>query len=219
MALTTLKKKTVLVLGVDCAPGRSAAQQLSRAGCRVICASADAHRAEALVEQLLKKGGDPTLLALPPKSQDREDLFRMARDRMGHIHLVVNALALCTWDGENGSMEKACELAREADAELSALLHDHGPTRMLTLWPEEAGPQPPPPPRPDAWHAHAILGPRQRLDTEDVAELDRAGFKMHLRAGAVGDAIVFLLQFPPTVRPTTLRLDCIPSIEKRGSSQ
>ena len=210
MAKTVLQDRAALVLGVETAIGRACAQQLSRAGCRVVLAGYDPSRLDMQLEQLEKKGGKPSALLLSRQEEKWPDQIRLTRDQLGHIHLVVNAMPFL-YDGKE-SAAAAAEIGVALDGTCANLLFDHGPTKMVTLWPAE---MPVPAPVGAAlWHSHVVLGPRQRLDNEHIPDLDEEGV-MHLRAGAVADTVVFLLQMPPSARPSVLRLDAIPSAEKK----
>lgn len=211
MARTILQDRVALVLGVETALGRACAQQFSRAGCRIVMASQDPVRLDTLIEQLLKKGGNPTALLLSASEEHWPGQIRTARDQLGHIHVVVNAMAFAYASDEQAAAR--AEQAQRLDRVCADLLVGHGPAKLLTLWPREL---PVPAPITDAaWHSHVVLGPRQRLDSEEVPVLD-AGGTMHLRAGAVADAVVFLAQLPPSARPTAVHLDAIPSAEKKA---
>ncbi len=208
MARTVLTNRIALVLGIECAPGRAAAQQLSRAGCRVLLASRDENKLQQLGQQLQQKGGEPHLVVLPEEPVHLEEVLRKARELVSHIHLVVNALAFC------GNADAVAQGdAKRLDVAVAADLIGRGPVRMVTLWPDSEAP--PSPVQPEAWHGFLLLGSLQRLDTERVDELDATG-TLHLRAGAIADTIVAVFQIPPSVRPLALKLECIPSIEKKS---
>ena len=211
MARTILEGRTVLVLGIECAPGRAAAQQLSRAGCKVLIAARDEQRADDLALQLQKKGGDITVVVLPDSIDDAADVIRRARDASGHIHMVVNTWALCYQDDADAFRHRA--EARKLDTDCDQLLSGRGPLKMITVWPVDE--LLPPPARHDAWHGFVVVGALQRLDTEMADALDSAVGTMHVRAGSLADAIVCLLLLPPSARPSTVRLDAVPSTEKK----
>jgi len=211
MARTILQDRTALVLGVENAPGRACAQQLSRAGCRVILASTDDARVAALGDQLVKKKATPLELRLSDDIAAWEDQLLEARRTVQHIHLVVNALAITAPD--ESSRRMALDRAARTDETVARLLLGRGPLRMLTLWP--AGE-----PHPDtaslgAWHGYVVLGPHQWSD-DQAAPATEAGNPRLLRPGAIGDAVVCLLQVPPSARPTEVRLEAIASTEKDG---
>ncbi|MCB2156083.1 hypothetical protein KQI84_14495 [bacterium] len=207
MAKSTIEGRNVLVLGVESAPGRTCAQQLSRARCRVWLAAQNEARLDTLADQLTQKGGDVTEVVLPADSEKWQDVLRTTRDMAGHVHLVVNALALV----HDGDAEAAAALARKADQVCFELLGGRGPLRMLTLWPVANGTCDPV--HPEAWHGIIELDNFQRTDPTEAqpAPMD----PKVLKAGAIGDAVVFLLQLPPSARPARLRLDAVPSSEKK----
>ncbi len=210
MAKTIIEGRNVLVVGIDNALGRACAQQLSRAKCRVILAARDEEKLETLSTQLIKKGGDPVILVLPEDNADWSDLVRKARDLVGHVHLVVNTAGFCY---ENDADRAAAEQdAAALDRACAEHLFEHGPLKLLTFLHEDS--PIPAPIAPDAWHGYVVLGPHQRLDTQAINELDATG-TFHLRAGAAADAVVCLLQLPPSARPATIRLEGIPSAEKK----
>lgn len=211
MARTILEGRTVLVIGTECAPGRAAAQQLSRAGCKVLVASRNEEHADDLALNLQKKGGDLTVVVLPDSLDDAADVLRRARDASGHIHMVVNAWAFCYEADGDGARHRA--EARQLDRVCDELLAGRGPLKMLTLWPgDEALPEPV---RHDAWHGHVVVDKVQRLDTEMVDALDAQAGIMHVRAGALADAIVCLMLLPPSARPGLVRVEAVPSTEKK----
>lgn len=210
MARSVLQDRNVLVLGIDSSLGRAAAQQLSRAGCRVVLASHDPSKLDLLIDQLVKKGGDPTALILSHEPRNWPDQIRMARERLGHLHIVVNAIAFtyATAEEQDACAEKSVQF----DQVCNDVLVKHGPTKLITLWPNE---RPTPNPVSEAvWHCHVVLGPRQRLDAEHIPDLDASG-TLHLRAGAVADSIVSIAQIPPSARPLRVELQAIPSAEKK----
>lgn len=211
MARTILEGRTVLVIGIECAPGRAAAQQMSRAGCKVLIAARDEERADEIAYQLQKKGGDLTVVVLPESINDAADVLRRARDASGHIHMVVNAWALCYGDEADAYTHR--EEAKKLDADCDQLLSGRGPLKMITIWPADE--MLPAPARHDAWHGFVAVGALQRLDTEMADALDSSVGAMHVRAGALADAIVCLMLLPPSARPSTVRLDAVPSTEKK----
>lgn len=211
LARTILEGRTVLVIGTECAPGRAAAQQLSRAGCKVLIASRNEEHADELALNLQKKGGDLTVVVLPDSIDDAADVIRRARDASGHLHMVVNAWAMCYQDDADAGRYRA--EARKLDNDCDQLLSGRGPLKMLTLW--SAAEALPEPVRHDAWHGYVVVGPVQRLDTEMVDQIDAASGVMHVRAGALADSIVCLMLLPPSARPATLRIDAVPSTEKK----
>ncbi len=211
MARTILEERVALILGVENAVGRSAAQQLSRAGCRVILASHDEDRIDHIAEPLKKKGGKPVGLVLPYGRAASGQLLVSARDGAGHIHLVVNALAV----GYQSEDQRA-ELEQQAtatDALLASLLHGRGPLKMVTAWTNPA--TVPAPANPTVWHSILLMPDCQRLDTQMADQIDAEAGRMHVRAGAAGDAVVFLLQMPPSACPRLVRLEAVPSSEKK----
>lgn len=210
MARTVLEDRSAIVLGIDTAPGRAAAQQLSRANVRVLLASRDEAKLDAQGSHLERKGGRAVLVVLPPDRARFAEVIEKARGTQ-HLHMVVNALALAH-DGTDASRAGAEQDALEADRICHSLLAGRGPLKMVTLW--AADREVPPPVAADAWHSYLVLGPHQRLDTERIDELDATG-NLHLRAGGVADTIVALYQVPPSVRPTRIHLDCVPSAEKK----
>jgi len=210
MARTVLEDRSAIVLGVDSAPGRATAQQLSRANARVLLASRDEAKLDTQGEHLERKGGRPVLVVLPKERARFAEVLEKARGTQ-HLHMVVNALALCH-DGTAAGQAAALDDARAADAACHDLLAGRGPLKMLTLWPADA--EVPPPVAADAWHGYVVLGPHQRLDTERVDELDAKG-ALHLRAGGVADTVVAMFQIPPSVRPSRIHLECVPSAEKK----
>jgi hypothetical protein len=212
MARTVLQGRNALVLGMDTALGRTCAQQLSRSGCRVVLAGRNVKRLEELAEQLARKGGEPSIQPISSKPNDLYEAIRESRERLGHFHYVLNALAFDYETSEQRSRAEA--LALRADQEIAAQVLEHGPTKMLTLWPADR--DTPPPVRPLAWHGHLILGPVQRLDAETPAQLDASG-TLHLRAGSIGDSVAFLFQLPPSARPGRIHLEAIPSADRKGA--
>ncbi len=211
MARTILEERVALILGVENAIGRSAALQLSRAGCRVILASADEARIDHIAQPLKKKGGKPVGLVLPPNMESAERLMVSARDGAGHIHMVFNALAV----GYESDDERAA-LAEQAiayDNILANLLNGRGPLKMLTAWSDEA--TVPAPPIATVWHGVLLIPDCQRLDTQMADQIDAEAGRMHVRAGAAGDAVVFLFQMPPSACPRLVRLEAVPSSEKK----
>lgn len=211
MARTILEGRTVLVIGTECAPGRAAAQQLSRAGCKVLIASRDEEHADDLAMNLQKKGGDLTVVVLPEDFDETADVLRRARDASGHIHMVVNAWAFCYDEDRNADRARA--EASRLDTVCDELLAGRGPLKMLTMWPD--GTALPAPVRHDAWHGFVTVGPVQRLDTEMADELDARAGHMVVRAGALADSIVCLMLLPPSARPGVVRIDAVPSTEKK----
>jgi hypothetical protein len=202
-----------LILGIDTALGRAAAQQLSRAGCRVVLAGRDDMRLDSIADQIAKKGGEPAIQSLSEVPSDWYDSILDARDTVGHLHFVLNAMAFDHEEGE--AIEDSCKRAQQADGYAAELLFEHGPTKVLTLWPEEIAV--PPPIRPDVWHGYVVLGPRQRMDTPAPAELDKSGL-YHLRASGVADSVVFLFQLPPSARPGRVYLTGIQVADRKGEA-
>jgi NAD(P)-dependent dehydrogenase (short-subunit alcohol dehydrogenase family) len=211
MARTILDGKIALILGVETAPGRACAQQLSRAGCKVLLSGLDSRKADELGSQLARKGGYPHDAVLPRTRDAWKEFLIAARSQMGHIHLVVNAMALA-YDGRvEGAAAEAHDVADLLDSLCLNVIAGRGPFRMATLWP--AG-TPLAAHNHPHWHCHVTLGPFQRLDEEAIDALDAGGVP-HLRAGGVGDSMVALFQVPPSVRPATIHLESIPSSEKK----
>lgn len=144
-----------------------------------------------------------------PLGADRnawEGSVREMRDTMGHIHLVVNALAYST--NASGEAGHSQELARWADGVCYGLLQRRGPLRMLTLWPEDSAT--PEPVAPAVWHGHVLTGQIQG-QTDEAPPSEEEKERRVLKAGGVADSIVCLLQLPPGTRPTVTRLEAIPT--------
>lgn len=200
MARTILKDKTALVLGVDNAPGRACAQQLSREGVRVILAGTDEKKVHLLGEQLAAKQGKVLMLDLSRDAAQWPGQLLEARRQVQHIHLVVNALALGS--AENGDPVEEermrCE-ALEAEAHLLGDLAPRGPVKAVMLWPAGA---PPAPVAGEHWRALLRLERFQRTDGEALEGL-------FLRAGSIGDAVVTLLAMPPSAAPAEVRLRAV----------
>ncbi|MEQ8821218.1 MAG: SDR family NAD(P)-dependent oxidoreductase [Sumerlaeia bacterium] len=214
MARTILENRIALILGIDSAPGRACAQQLSRLGCRVLLASRASEKVQTLTDQLQRKGGNPSEVHLSRDTAQWQPLFRSARDNQGHIHVVVNALALCyDEDGLGETAARALEEAKAADIMAAELLDGHGPLKMISLCPEGAIESYPT--IEGVWHGIVELGPYQRLDSQSAKDLDATGIE-HLKAGGIGDAVTMLLHLPPTTCPARLRLEAVASSEKKG---
>lgn len=211
MARTVLENKNILILGVSTAPGRGAALQLSREGARVTLCDSDTDQTEKLAQLLHKKKAEAVQAHLPEDSADWEELLIKARDFSGHYHMVVNAHALTYAHGYTQEQAEADSLL--LNNLLITLLKDRGPLKMLTLWDAT---------RPldadygDQWHSWLLLEPFQRLEEEQVKELDEITGTPHLRAGAIADSVVMILQLPPSACPEEVHLKYVPSSEKKG---
>lgn len=211
MAKQSLKGKNILVMGVETAPGRGAALQLSREGARVIIGSKNFDRLDEIAETLQRKKIEVVRAEFPEDSAVWKELMIKVRDFCGHIHMVVNAQAL-SYDGDNKqAAQKEANLLNEIAAET---LEEHGPLKILTLWEKTEGS--PGDLNQEIWHAVINLGPYQRLDSQDVKDLDSTGVT-HLRAGAISDAVLSTLTFPPSALPKNIDLIFVPSSEKKKS--
>lgn len=210
MARTILEDRVALILGVENAVGRSVALQLSRAGVRVILASHDEARIDHIAQPLKKKGGKAVGLVLPKDDSLIERTIIAARDTAGHIHMVFNALALGFQDYDDSP--KFAQQAIAYNAAVTPLLAGRGPLKMLTAWIDSS--DLPPNPDPTAWHGVMLMPDCQRLDTQMADQLDKEVGRMHIRAGAAGDAAVFLFQLPPSACPRLIHLQAVPSSEK-----
>jgi NAD(P)-dependent dehydrogenase (short-subunit alcohol dehydrogenase family) len=200
MARTILKDKTALVLGVENAPGRACAQQLAREGVRVILAGTDEKKVHVLGEQLTAKQGKVLMLDLARDVAQWPAQLVEARRQVQHIHLVVNALALGA--AENGDPVQEDRMRSEAmgaEAHLLADLAPRGPVKAVMLWPSEAAA---PPLATEHWRCLVRLEKFQRADGETLEGL-------HLRAAAIGDAVVTMLSMPPSAAPVEVLLRAV----------
>lgn len=213
MARTVLKNKNILVLGVDCAPGRGAALQLSREGAKVSLCSQNEERTDQIAQTLKAKKIETVQVHLPEDKADWEKLLLKARDFIGHYHAVVNAYAL-TYLNEDHKKERCAE-AVELNSILAKLLYSKGPLKILTLW--EIDQDLPPDPIDGVWHSILALKSYQRLDNQQVDQLDASGTP-HLRAGAISDSVVQVLEFPPSACPKMIELEYVTSSEKDKKS-
>lgn len=211
MAKTVLANKNVLVLGVSSAPGRGAVLQLCREGAKVTLCDSDTDHTEKLAQLLQKKKAEAIQAHLPKDKGDWRELLIKARDFNGHFHMVVNAHALTY--GKGYPREEAEKDAHKFNTLLIELLKDRGPLKMISLWDAS---------RPldadygDVWHSWLLLDPFQRLEEEQVKDLDELNGVSHLRAGAVADSIVMILQLPPSACPEEVHLKYVPSSEKKA---
>ncbi|MGF1572242.1 MAG: hypothetical protein ACFCU1_04150 [Sumerlaeia bacterium] len=211
MARTILANKNILVLGSSSAPGRGAVLQLCREGAKVTLCDSDTTSTEKLSQLLHKKKAESIQAHLPVDKADWEELLVKARDFSGHYHMVVNAHALTY--GAGYSQDEAEADALKLNEMLIRLLKDRGPLKMISLWDAE---------RPldadygDQWHAWLLLEAFQRLEEEQVKELDDQKGVPHLRAGAIADSVVMILQLPPSACPEEVHLKYVPSSEKKA---
>jgi hypothetical protein len=210
MARTVLAGKHVLILGVSTAPGRGAALQLSREGARVTVCDVDDDATERLAAFLHKKKAEAIQAHLPEESEDWRELLQKARDFSGHYHVVINTHALTYSDAY--PQEQAEADALQLNDHLIELLSGRGPLKMVTLW--EANRPLDCPDYGTLWHSWLLLEPYQRYESELVDQLDARKGVMHLRAGAIADAIVQVVQFPPSACPEEIHLKYVPSTEK-----
>jgi len=211
MAKQNLRGKNILVMGVETAPGRGAALQLSREGARVIIGSKDYDRLDEIADMLQRKKIEVVRAEFPEDKSDWNELMIKVRDFCGHIHMVVNAQALSYKDNSKQMAQDEANYLNEIAVDS---LLNHGPLKILTLW--ENSENVPKDLNQKVWHAVISLGPYQRLDSQDVKELDSSGVS-HLRAGAISDAVLSTLTFPPSALPKNIDLVFVPSSEKKKS--
>ncbi|MCC5877892.1 MAG: hypothetical protein JJU11_16865 [Candidatus Sumerlaeia bacterium] len=199
MTRTTLKNKTALVLGADTIVGRAISLQLSREGARTILAGYAHDKLEVLSELIIAKGGSPTIIDHSQGDEVAVDAIRGARDANGHVHIIVNAMAAIESpiDDPGQGARRAMELA----VSLAPTLKGRGQLRQITIWPFFAG------------------MPDDRLDIADWHSLVRMKeVQIHpegstvpepeaVKAAAVADVVVALLQCPPGACPTEVTLN------------
>jgi hypothetical protein len=192
LARTILKSKIALIVGAEHPVGRAAALQLSRAGARPLLTGYDADALTRIADLILQKKGDAAELPLPLQPEATlATALRQARDSVGHFHFVVNALPL---GGPGFDREEGRRRASVIQRHLDELSGERGFTRTLVLM--HLGDPAPFEAREDRWTGIVSLA--------DLAE-DKA--QVHgLRPGAAADAIVSLLQCPPSACPTAVTL-------------
>lgn len=194
MSRTPLKNKTVLILGADTQVGRAVSLQLSREGARTILTGFDHEKLDLLCELLVAKGGSPTVIDLSLEKDGVVDVIREARDTNGHIHVIINSLAAIDppADDPGYGARRAMEMA----AILAPILKGRGQLRQITIWPFSAG-MPTDELNIASWHS------LMRMDEVQVhPEGSDTSERNAIKAAAVADSIVCLLQCPPGACPT-----------------
>lgn len=199
MSRTTLKNKTALVLGADTIVGRAISLQLSREGARTILAGHAHDKLEVLSELIIAKGGSPTAIDLSQGEEISTDSIRDARDANGHVHIIVNAMAAVESPPEDPG--QGPRRAMEFSVALAPILKGRGQLRQITIWPFMAG-------MPDdrldiaSWHSLVRMKEVQiHPEGSTVMEPDA------VKAAAVADVVVALLQCPPGACPTEVTLN------------
>lgn len=194
MSRTLLKNKAVLVLGADSPIGRSISLQLSREGAKTIIAGHEKEQLALLAEFLVAKGGAPTAVDLSPGVAEAAAAVREARDTLGHVHVVVNALP--AMEGLANAEDQTAELSTA----LGDVLKGRGQLRQVTIWPDSAGPM-----RPEMGIAswHCVLRLRKGASHSERPEEEPEA----LKAAGVADTVVCLLQCPPAACPVEVRLE------------
>jgi NAD(P)-dependent dehydrogenase (short-subunit alcohol dehydrogenase family) len=199
MSKSPLRNKVALILGADSLVGRAASLQLSREGARVLIVAGNAQRLALLTDLLLAKGGAPTAIPLTP---DMADLREALREGTNHVHYLLNCLT-----GLEPAADDPTGAARESIAHGAAvhrILAAQKTLREVLLWPDDCLAEPPAPP-PGRWRCLVSMAKLQRHP--EGAPTDEADA---LRAAAVADAIIQLLQCPPAAFPQTVRLAATP---------
>lgn len=198
MARTTFSNRTALILGADTPAGRACALQLSREGCNIILAGTEARRVADVAKLLRTKSNEPIEVALSEDRDASELLLRQARDTMGHVHFVVNAMG--TVDGPSDDPGAPARLGLVMQQIVLGLIEGRGAVRLISLWPDEA----PNPPVVNErwWHCLVRL---KGVGSPDRSELDNEEPGL-LRPAAVGDSVVHLLGCPPSACPVVVHL-------------
>ncbi len=192
MPKTVFRDKTALVLGADSSPGRAAAQQLSRLGCRTVLAGFDRRQIREIAEFLVSKAGKPLDCVLPTSREGFFDVILEARNAAKHFHYIVNVLPVLQGDppGEfaKGSME---DLALYAEEQVLEAQQGKGAFRVLTVVARDSAFRP----GKDVpfWYSAVRLGE----EFASASAEDGEGIK----PAALGDTIVWLLSCPPGACP------------------
>lgn len=194
MAKAPFKNKTALILGADCPAGRSVALKFSRVGAKVIIAGFDKESLDLLSELILDKHGEPAQAVLPHKGGDTMGILREKQKASGHIHAIVNAVAVSSYQGEERK-EMICH-ARALNEVCLDLVKGTGVVRVCTIWPDDAG-EPPKVPAP-FWHTLVTLD-----HIEGVAKGEGEG----LKAAAVADTVLTLMSCEGGACPVEARLE------------
>lgn len=196
MARTVLKNKSVLIAGAETPAGRAAALQFSREGALVILGAASLKRVTPLEESILNKGGAAIAALIRHGERLIPDLLEARALAGNHFHYIVNVLAAAPQDPAEPEIHR--ERAVKMNEALLEIIRGKGAVRAATLWPEEI---PPPGDQfPGGWHCLARFGEIQRA-SDDPESDDQ------LRAAAVGDSLLYLMNCPPGACPTEVRLE------------
>lgn len=187
MARTILKDKSVLVLGADSAIGRAIALQFARSQSRVIAAGEDEAAVTQVCDLIVRKGGQAVELPIEGENEMVAAVLRTARDVVGHIHFVINPLAIVEGTAKALAYHRA----------LAPMLNERSFTRYAVLWPEGA-----------EWPRD----PSEWLTLVRAGSIGSSGEDegTTLKPGAVADCLVSLLQCPPSACPVEVALKAIP---------
>lgn len=199
MSRTPLRNKAVLILGADTPVGRAISLQLSREGAKVVIAGREKETLGLLAEFLVAKGGSPTEVSLARGIDHAVSAIREARDTLGHLHVVINAVPAHTifpemdWD--------PAVYSRELTAALEEVLRGRGQLRRVTIWPDGAG-EFPARDEEDSWHCFLRMkAVSYRPEGGDPGQPEA------IKPAGVADTVVCLLQCPPAACPVEVRLE------------